>query len=111
MPVSSLIAGSRMLTADVFALTTSVDRQVTASTPRAPATTEVSLIEVLPPRLAASSALGKVLNEQRLGDHHLLDLRGVHALVGRMDPSLRHVFGAPKDELGPRGDALERPQQ
>ena len=33
MPVSWLIAGSRMLTADVFALTTSVERQVAASTP------------------------------------------------------------------------------
>ena len=33
MPVSSLIAGSRMLTAEVFALTTSVEMQVAASTP------------------------------------------------------------------------------
>ena len=35
IPVSALIAGSRMLTADVLALTTKVDRQVAASTPRA----------------------------------------------------------------------------
>ena len=33
MPVSSLIAGSRMLTAEVLALTTSVEMQVAASTP------------------------------------------------------------------------------
>ena len=36
MPVSSLIAGSRMLTAEVLALTTSVERQVAASTPPVP---------------------------------------------------------------------------
>jgi hypothetical protein len=33
VPVSSLIAGSRMLTADVLAFTTRVDRQVAAKTP------------------------------------------------------------------------------
>src|SRR3954465_15982823 len=33
VPASSLMAGSRMLTAEVFALTTSVERQVAASTP------------------------------------------------------------------------------
>ena len=44
MPVSVLMAGSRMLTAEVFALTTNVDRQVTTRTPRAPATAVVSLI-------------------------------------------------------------------
>ena len=35
IPVSSLIAGNRMLTADVLAFTTKVDRHVTAKTPRA----------------------------------------------------------------------------
>jgi hypothetical protein len=35
MPVSSLMAGSRMLTADVFAFTTSVAIQVAARTPLA----------------------------------------------------------------------------
>src|SRR6478735_6097839 len=71
------MAGSRMLTADVFALTTRVDRQVTARTPRAPATTEVSL---------TGCPLAETPDEQRLGDHHLLDLGRVHALVGRVDP-------------------------
>ena len=33
MPVSSLMAGSRMLTAEVLAFTTNVERQVAASTP------------------------------------------------------------------------------
>jgi hypothetical protein len=33
IPVSSLIAGSRMLTADVLALTTKVEMQVAANTP------------------------------------------------------------------------------
>jgi hypothetical protein len=33
MPVSALIAGSKMLTADVLALTTRVDKQVAAKTP------------------------------------------------------------------------------
>jgi hypothetical protein len=37
MPVSELIAGSRMLTAEVLALTMNVDRQVTARTPPAAA--------------------------------------------------------------------------
>jgi hypothetical protein len=36
IPVSSLIAGSKMLTAEVFAFTTSVAMQVAASTPVAP---------------------------------------------------------------------------
>ena len=36
VPVSSLIAGSRMLTAEVFAFTTSVARQVAARTPVVP---------------------------------------------------------------------------
>ena len=37
MPVSALMAGSRMLTADVLAFTTKVDRQVAARTPPAAA--------------------------------------------------------------------------
>ena len=47
MPVSWLIAGSRMLTADVFALTTSVERQVAASTPPVLAAIWVVLIAAL----------------------------------------------------------------
>ena len=35
MPVSSLMAGSRMLTAEVFAFTTSVEMQAAARTPPA----------------------------------------------------------------------------
>src|SRR3954453_7256810 len=46
MPVSALMAGSRMLTADVFALTTSVDRQVTINTPRAARLASVPVISV-----------------------------------------------------------------
>src|SRR6478735_7613603 len=53
MPVSSEIAGSRMLTAEVFAFTTRVEMQVAARTPPAalvllalPVAT--SLIEILP---------------------------------------------------------------
>src|SRR6476620_4734110 len=46
MPVSLLMAGSRMLTADVLALTTRVERQVTIRTPRARVATSVVLIEV-----------------------------------------------------------------
>src|SRR5262245_15926786 len=51
MPVSSLIAGSRMLTADVLAFTTRVDRQVTARTPavREPVAGALTLIRMLPP--------------------------------------------------------------
>ena len=59
IPVSSLIAGSRMLTADVFALTTSVDRHVTARTPLAPATAVVSLIRSPQLLVGASPALGQ----------------------------------------------------
>src|SRR5688572_4794480 len=48
MPVSSLIAGSRMLTADVFAFTTNVEMQVAARTPRAcPVLCATSLIGFL----------------------------------------------------------------
>ena len=44
IPVSSLIAGSRMLTAEVLALTTSVERQVAARTPPARVVTSTSLM-------------------------------------------------------------------
>ena len=48
VPVSALIAGSRMLTAEVLALTTSVERQVAASTPPAVAFGSAELIEACP---------------------------------------------------------------
>ncbi len=44
IPVSSLIAGRRILTAEVFALTTSVEMQVAASTPPAPTGVLVAFI-------------------------------------------------------------------
>ncbi len=69
MPVSSLMAGSRMLTADVFALTTSVDRHVTARTPPAREVVPVPLIQ-LPPQ--ESDSQGGQLNARatgQTGDH------------------------------------------
>src|SRR6476469_2232499 len=48
MPVSSLIAGNRMLTADVLAFTTRVDRHVTAKTPRACEAEAAGVVSALP---------------------------------------------------------------
>ena len=113
MPVSALMAGSRMLTADVLALTTSVDRHVTMRTPRARVATSVLLIGTLTfaegccgrrastPR-TRHSALGEPLDEECLGDDHPLDLGRVDALVGRVDPGAGDVLGTPQDELGAR---------
>src|SRR5215218_8986952 len=107
MPVSVLMAGSRMLTADVFALTTRVDRQVTRRTPRARVVMSVVLIRPRSPL----SALGELLDQQSLRNDHPLDLGRVDALVGRMDPGARHVFRAPEDELGVRGRIAQRVEQ
>src|SRR5687768_15815142 len=68
MPVSALMAGRRMLTADVFALTTSVDRQVTSRTPRAPRLASVLLI----------------------GPRALVDSRNVSHHVSTMAAPVRH---------------------
>lgn len=50
IPVSAEIAGSRMVTADVFALTTSVEMQVTSSTPTARRALPSFAVGVLMPR-------------------------------------------------------------
>lgn len=48
MPVSALMAGRRMLTAEVLAFTTKVDRQVAASTPPARAAVSAAACPELP---------------------------------------------------------------
>src|SRR6478752_4690587 len=101
------MAGSRMLTAEVLALTTNVDRQVAARTPLTLAVAAVEL--VIGPQL--SPGLGQQLEQQGLGDDELLDLRGVDTLVGRVDPGERCVLRAPEDELGLRRDLLQGAQQ
>ena len=98
VPVSALMAGSRMLTAEVLALTTSVDRQVAARTP--PARAVAACVAVIGSR--PSPRLGQQLEQQGLGDDELLDLRGVDALVGGVDPRERGVLRPPEDELGLR---------
>src|SRR6478735_2816649 len=109
MPVSSLIAGSRMLTADVLALTTSVDRQVAASTPLALAVATCD--SVIDPRPSGGGAVGEALEQQRLGNDELLDLGRIYALVGGVDAGARDVLRAPEHELGSGRSLLERAQQ
>src|SRR5665647_934329 len=38
--------------------------------------------------------------DQDLGHHHVLDLVGVDALVGSVDPREGEVFGAPEQDVG-----------
>ena len=86
MPVSWLIAGSRMLTADVFALTTSVERQVAASTPPVLAAVWAVLIAVLAGRAVSRCGGCRVpLEEQGLDQRHVGDLGRVDAFVRGVD--------------------------
>ena len=85
MPVSWLILGSRMLTADVFALTTSVERQVAASTPVLAAVWAV-LIGALAGRAVSRCDSCRVpLEEQGLHQGHVGDLGRVDPLIGGLD--------------------------
>src|SRR6478735_12546550 len=56
-------------------------------------------------------ALGQALEHKYLGHDHLLDLDGVHALVGRVDAGSRDVFRPPQHEFCSRRSLLESSQQ
>ena len=78
MPVSSLIAGSRMLTAEVFAFTTRVDRHVAASSPRAVDVDEAAAVTSRP--LPADELIPGIGLSLRQGcAHRLLTTLGPHA--------------------------------
>ncbi len=62
LPTSALIAGSRMLTAEVFAFTTSVETHVAASTLR--------LAGVPPSGLVASVDMAPIVGGGRVSRHH-----------------------------------------
>src|SRR4051794_10712627 len=96
-----------MLTADVLALTTSVDRQVAARTPLTLPVATWLLVTGSGP----SSGVRQQLQQEGLRDDELLDLRGVHALVGCVDPGERRVLGTPEDELGLRRHLLQGAEQ
>ena len=79
MPVSSLIAGSRMLTAEVFAFTTRVDRHVAASSPRAVDVDEAAAVTSPPPGLRTSSSPASGSPFGKAARTDLLTTLGPHA--------------------------------
>src|SRR5665647_404900 len=60
-----------------------------------------------PPGGSGLSGFAHPQQGQDLGHHHVLDLVGVDALVGSVDPREGEVFGAPEQDVGRRGRLLQ----
>jgi hypothetical protein len=72
----------------------------------------VSVFDVgLPKSCPTLRPLGETLQQESLGEDHLLDLGRVDALVRGVDPRGRHVLGTPQDEFSVRCGPLQSLQQ